>query len=619
MDTKSLNTAVGGAAEKTDAQCPLKGGRRNSNGSTIVGVLAAFVFIGIVVAGMLKNTGSQSAVSRGYGAAMEMSSTVSSGIVATEGFFLANPEDKAKDILDNMVTQQDGDYVYGGGGQKRRLSASSEQYFSSRIAGPIPPPGPHNVRAGVVIAAGKNAKGKEAKSARVFYEFGGFAFVVDVPPVTNAVFSAGEVKDANMAMTVTNGGATFLSNVTFQNAAAVFDQTAYFGGNVNFPSSSSPTFRKPAYFMGKATFQSAATFDNAAYFSDSVKFGAAATFNSDVYFGGSWTKFEGNSVTFNGRAGFDGNIETNATLSAPKDRDIYMNGNFTSSSNGKFVGAGLASQVVYYSGTVTANTKSKFTNITQGSSTNGMTALNKLKGISAANAALMTPPTVEKQTDPQLSMQPVYDAAAAGSVKILNAKDAMTSNGSTFDINTLTTAYKNALANPSSLYMGKYMVVEVTSNISFTANSGTLDANIIYIVKDGGTLDASKNFYSNTKDATTSTLVYAGAGNAKLAEFGSNGPFRGFIYIDEDNTAQNSISFSGANAKLTGAVHNFATSKPLVWNTGSTAYSMPIDFNSDVLGDFGALYNAKTGNLPPNGVVLNPDGITVRPLGYYFY
>jgi hypothetical protein len=315
-------------------------------------------------------------------------------------------------------------------------------------------------------------------------------------------------------------------------------------------------------------------------------------------------------------------------MNAPNDRDVYMNATFTSSSNGNLKGGGYPKQEVTFSEKPTAADKTKFINITlhnNGTASNGMTALGKLKGISAANAALMTPPTTESRTDPQLSVQPIYDAAAnGGSVVIHNAVGVMTKlpNTNTFDLETLRDKYEGA--DKSTFYLGTYMVIEVTSSISFSGDPGIFDANIIYIVKDGGTISAGGNFYSNSENSTTSTLVYAGAGNATLNQFGTKGNFRGFVYIDEKNCAQNHISFSGDKAKITGAIHNFSNclDKPLGWNTGASNYSMPINYDKNVLKDFGPLYQAKSGNNTSssnNGVIIKSGGIEVKPLGYYFY
>jgi hypothetical protein len=200
-------------------------------------------------------------------------------------------------------------YIYGGTNQRRELSASSEQYFSSMIKGTQKPDNVNaNVKAGFEVSAGKNSRGKAIRKAIAFYQFGNFEFQPDdMPEINNAVFSKGDVKDANAAMTVTNGDVTFLGNSKFQNAEAVFDKLAYFGGDVEFPSSSSPTFKEQAYFMGKTTFQNSTTFSNVAYFNEDVEFTASATFNTDAYFGKS-AAFKNGTVTFNGRVGFFGTI-----------------------------------------------------------------------------------------------------------------------------------------------------------------------------------------------------------------------------------------------------------------------------------------------------------------------
>lgn len=648
---------------------------KGQKGSTIVAVMAALVFIGIVVASMLKNTGSQAAASRGYGSVMDMSSTAASGIVATEGFFGTKDTERAtraKNVIDTIVqdirlgtyTER---YIYGSKTQRSPLSASSGQYFSSvptRYRQDNLTTSGGNVRAGFLVAAGKSSRGKDMQKALAYYQFDNLMKLpTGNPPVTNAFFSAGGANNADAGMIVTGGGATFLGKVSFQNVDDVyFEKEAYFGDEVTFPGNVTAQFKEKAYFMNKAVFQAGAVFDSMVYFKETsnfkwatfnsvayftkkatftdsatfndfarfdmnAEFSKKATFNYDVYFGGE-AYFMSEPVTFNGRVGFDGTINTNMTIKSPNNKDVYMNANFTSSSNGKLQGAGLDSQKVTFSSKPTDTDKAKFINITHHNGSSGMTASAKLAGISATNANKMNyQPSVNDTSrvareDPELdSIMRIYNASTSngGSVVIYNAANVMTSNGTGFDIVKLKQSYETASANPSTLYMGKFMVIEVTSSISPPANDpGIFDANIIYIIKAGGTLDMGTKFYSSSENSTASTLVYVGAGNAKLNQFGTSGNFRGFIYIDKNNTADNSLKFPGSG-KIIGAVHNFS-SRPIGWNTGVAGYSIPIEFNTDVINDFATLYKPKDDGSSNGEVVFQPirNYIEVKPLGFYF-
>jgi hypothetical protein len=524
------------------------------------------------------------------------------------------------------------------------------------------------VKAGFQVEAGKSPKGKGMRTARVFYQFGNLMeeSTEGGPMGTNAVFSAGSIENQDAGIAVKGGGATFLGDVSFQNQPSSFEEEAYFGGVTKFPGqpvaftqnawfmnvavfqgtatfksdvyfnntsefAQTSEFKQLSYFMGVATFKGAATFTDLARFANNAEFSTSATFNYDAYFGME-AYFQGGSVTFNGRVGFDGTIKTNLTMNSPNDRDVYMNATFVNGYGGKLKGINILSQEVTFSEKPSATDKARFINITHhngGNASTGMTAVAKLAGITsnATKMKLPTPPTVEKRTDPELSTAPIYKASTlqGGSVVIHNAETAMTSNGSTFDIVKLQQTYNTALTNKATLYKGTHMVIEVTSSIAFSSEpTEPFDANIIYIIKDGGTLDASNKFYKSSENSNASTLIYVGADNATLEQFGTSGIFRGFIYIDKENTAKNSLSFPKTGS-IIGAVHNFATKFPMGWNTGGSA--MSITFSKEVISNFATLYPCKencgsggSGGSGGNVVFQNgKNSIEVKPLGFYFY
>lgn len=458
-----------------------------------------------------------------------------------------------------------------------------------------------------------------------------------------------------------NGKAYFLAGADFNggNESINFNDSAYFDGSgpagtITFHSPSK--FHNVAQFMKAATFKNDVTFNKWAYFGNTATFdGAAGTFLGETYFGDLVT-FNNKVSVFRHRLAIEKNIKTNKVIESQKDSDgnkydVLISGQFATgpgTEGGGIKGNGASNHALLYkSGAFTASDIAKCTNFgadevkANGDLNNGVWASGKLKYIKPEGEkgnvsnlmatptaptlpTIPTPPTVESRRDPELSIAEVYKDTANGGVKIHKAKDVMTVNGSTFDIDKLRQSYATALASPNNLYNRKYMVIEITTIIAFRnlpAGSApdTLDANIIYIIKNGGTLDAATNFYTNSSDtANTSTLIYVGTGNAKLEQFGTSGVFRGFIYIDRGNTANNSLKFPG-KGKIIGAVHNFST-VPLGWNTGTPGYSIKVVFDPDVISGFGTLYPPPPGSPPPGGgVTIKPGGLDVTPLGYYFY
>ncbi|MDR2692889.1 MAG: hypothetical protein LBB74_01575 [Chitinispirillales bacterium] len=754
----------------------LLAGACKNGGSTIVGVMAALVFIGIVTGFMVKNTGAQSAASAGYGSVMTMQSTAASGVVATEGFF-SNDSAKGLAFIDTIVRFGGGDkFVFSGtaANQRRRLSSSSNQYFSSKKTGQIQnnlTASGGDLKAGFQVAAGKNAKGKALKTAMAFYQFENLKREVVAGSVgaKNAMYSQKGITNADAGLTIdSGGGATFMSYAKFQNAAAVFDQTAYFGGgayfmkdsarfkdkayfvdtltktefhvkaifdsvvifkgpvqflssatfkqgayflkgvsftngtasfngtayfsdSASFASNNPATFQQRAYFTGKVRFEATATFQNSAsayfggdavfassalfnsvvqfdgkptfngnvtfekwvYFGANVVFGSAGTFRGETYFGNTVT-LGGSNLNFYHRVGFEGNVFLNgkvikSNMDADGNKyDVSIGGKITDQwrDQGKIEGilqslpaTGSKAHDVYYTSNfgnlypANWNALDVFNNFANKKLDTETTVWRRFTYIN--KDSLKTPiPTIplvpadSARRDPQLSIQQIYnaDTAHGGNVVILNAIQAMTTNGSTFDMVKLRQTYTNA--NRSTFYNGTHLVIEITSSITVNNSVANefFDANIIYIIKAGGTLNAGGgNFYSNTDSATTSTLIYVGSGNATLQQFGTKNTFRGFIYIDSlNNATTNSIHFStGGKAKIIGAVHNFSRTSGFEWNTGSSGYSTPIEFNTSVLGAFASLYPSVGGGTPSSNdnVTLrnNSHGIDVKPLGVYFY
>jgi hypothetical protein len=587
---------------------------RANGGSAIVGVLAALTFIGLVVAAMVRNTGAQAANSGGYASALTMHSTARSGIVATESFFLNNGGGDGMGLafinkVKNGAAGADDSVIYGKGNRQAELSAKTGQYFSSKLKKLSPVPGAAAFNSDFEVAAGKKPTGKEARKARAFYRLDNLAAASQGAPVANAIFSAGPVNNADAGMNVTGGGATFLDNVSFQNYPSAFEKSAYFGGNTKFTSGNDQvTFKDKAYFAKEAEFKGAATFDGAACFGgDKTEFNKTVAFNDNAYFDKTAVFQNTVGTEFKKNVGFNGAIQTNDQLSVCKN--VYMNGNFANSYNGKInKTGGAADDTLFYTDGNIADTARFVGFSNKKNSGAGIDAPGKLNlGMDGMKDSL--------RRDPQLNISNIPQSI------IKSAAEAMTGNpsGGNFDINKLNSAYG---ATPTSeLYNGEYLVVRVERNkhINFTSmNPGTFNNKIIIIIEDGATLNAGTRFY--TSGANSNTLVYAGPGNAQLEQFGADGLFRGFIYIDALNTAQNSIQFRG-NGRIQGAVHNFSK-KPLGWNGGANLANkaIPIDFDADALNGFGSLYPSAAGTPGAGDIsVISGKQIDIRPLGYYFY
>lgn len=197
-------------------------------GSTIVGVLVATVFMGIVVGSMVKNTGSQSAASRSYGAMHVASSTISSGMIETERYLAsAAGTAVAQGIIQRHVNGESlsgaAPYLLHSNGQKRYLvnaATTPDQMYSSQIERVIPQ---NNSRifAAVDLKSGRHASGdRTIREAMTFGVLGNVTLVPQnvTPPSSpsggkNALFIGGSTNViANVPLNI-DGKATFMSNL----------------------------------------------------------------------------------------------------------------------------------------------------------------------------------------------------------------------------------------------------------------------------------------------------------------------------------------------------------------------------------------------------------------------
>jgi len=375
---------------------------------------------------MVRNTGAQSAASRGYGSAMVMSSTVSSGIVATEGYFLntANADAMLGKINDAIAGNQPYIYIENGG----RKKLAKEQFFSSQLVAFDK----DSKIATFDIKSGKNAKGKAVDSARVFY-------TMDVELVggnygaKNAVRFNCNLSDGNNGMEVTNGSATFEKSVKFQNAAAIFHGDAFFNEDVEFANSGyGNKFYDKAYFGGNSTFRAGAT----------------------------------NGSLFNNDVGFNGNISTGGVTSQfiTSDGNVYLNGNFGNYNPYNPPGGGFNVETGLQIKSNTGNKNFYYTdNLSTIDNVTGFqnkTNMNSMAGNYILNQLHIV--TLESRKDPEIEMNNIP------AEKIQSAASAATTSGGNFSVLKLEESYK-AAKEAGTLYNG-HLVLKVKSgdpNINF--------------------------------------------------------------------------------------------------------------------------------------------------------
>ncbi|MDR0331461.1 MAG: hypothetical protein LBH93_07125 [Chitinispirillales bacterium] len=603
---RTAKTAFNGGRGREIAFKGEKGGQgagagwRQNGGSTIVGVLAALVFITVVAAFMVKNTGAQAAASVGYTTDLTMHSTVYSGVMATESFCL-NSADSVNKVLLRYVKENGGgnNYFIFGKNAKAKERLNANQFFSSELLEYKR----FDKTAQFVVNSAKSGSGKSMKKASVFYNLRNSYIKTSSRRHKNAFFLGGSLVDGNVGLEA-YGDVTIAGDAKFQNYAGVFHGEAYFGGNVNIQHPGT-IFHDKVYVEGNAVFQN---------------------------FSATHTVFE-NGVGLNGNFSTEGNANPIRV-----DGNVYLKGDMLgSNSTIKSVGGGdtlfhteqlkvandsckaqnnrneaCALHGVLANGHITASRMQDF------AATQDKGTADALSSQKILQSMEMSP--IEDRKDPQLDISKIPDKY------IKNAYESVSRSGGNFDVNKLNESYAAAQEN-NELFMG-HLVLKVGKDDpmlnwpSTTANS-TFNDKVIFIIEDDSQKfgNVAGSFYNSGPESTT--LIYVGGGDAHLSEFGTSGLFRGYIYVDEANTIgippnnmKNSFNWKDGSS-IQGAVHNFS-SGPFLWNAGNPT---PIHFDEDVLNEYSAIIRDADGGGDDEASFVEIDDPRIYPIpgGFYFY
>jgi hypothetical protein len=586
-------------------------------------VLIALVFIGIVTAAMLRNTGSQSGASVGYGTMQTAAMNVKSGMVATESFFEnSNDPDNVLELIQNAL---DNDSPFVGPKNKNVIG---NEWFSSRLI---------NVNGSgddadyyFEIKSGRKG-GRALKTAHAFYTAdnsdGGGVTITNTMKykAENAVYMKGNLGDGNDGMEV-YGSVTFEGAVKFQNKQSIFHNDAYFNKGVDILKT--PEFHDKAYFNDYLNLQNISgtvspMFGSAVGINGnfSTQNNTTIKFNSDVWFNGDFiapngTRDDGIKLdTDNSNNNFYYSdkipMEKSATkcdelcamaLPCPHSQYGYGCNNHPVKQSTRITGFGNINETSAYLGSSsTANIREKM----------GMDAL-------------------EDRRDDELSIDIIPETKM---YTVANVKSAQvpgsSSNCNDFSVMCIEAKWEEA-KSAGNLYED-HLVVKVSASdyisnyLSSTNPPGILNKKIILILDDGAVLGGK--FFKTGPES--STMIYVGK-NAQLNDFSINGAFHGLIYIDSENVPtlnKNSIK-SGANDTLVGALHSFSD-KSFLWNTGDGSKPSVIKHDPNVLKNFSTLVKCKSEPCVPNKQTVDwteeakndPDKkrVRLRAAGYYFH
>jgi hypothetical protein len=622
--------------------------KQNSNGSAIVGVLAALVFIGIVVAVMVSNTGSQSAASRGYGSATLMSSTVSSGITATESYFF-NPANaniitsKMQDIIDNPTSKP---FILGSANGKQKLADG--QYFRSRLIAF----NENIMRAVFEVESGKNEKGKSLKTARAFYSVKGLEISSGGSfPGNSTLFMGGNMQASNKSMRV-KGYATFMDDFTTNDG----------GSGITFEPD-------PITGAGNVLFNAAVNINDA-----SVKFKTPAFFNDDVVI----PRYT-NDTMFYTNAGFNKNISTERSLKylgvvgnmwikeglrtrsfengRAKDPVTYIDQSSEFNVRIKGYGSGAAESNLYYTDSLPAkNTdgtydssncasmgideyrcfslQNSLSNIAYNGNKSNFDApeiLDKLGMANEADAVRASSGNSKMAAEFRKDCEPILNPQnIAGAGKQFLTLDSLipyfTGGGqwsaASVSLNDINGWYKKyPEVDYPQYYNEGHLLVKLNGSLAFNdAANKTFDNKIAFIVDDGYNINSK--YYNSGPDA--STLIYAGQKGQLNMEFQKN--FRGLIYVDDSNECgigpngspgynkQNTFTW-GPDCEIEGAVLLKGQGR-MNWNTSAGGPAVFIR-NEGILKAFAGFVSGGSGS-GDKTVGVKPGGIILKRLGYYY-
>jgi len=597
-----------------------------------------------------------------------MASTVKSGMVATESFFSRNPmtpTDSAKvfGVLNYALADDNHKpfipFVGNNYENNEKVGIAGDQFFSSRlwkISGNNDKP-----IGKFEVISGKSKKGKGLKKAFAYYyidsvkiepdgDFGG----------KSTVLIDGTLQAGSDGLNI-KGYASFAKSFSMNQTGKpiLFEPDENGEGNVFFNgpvdiAESNIRFKTPTFFNDDAKIQK---YSNDTVFYTNVGFNKnISTPSSDPLSvnGNIWVKEGFKPAEFvNGYATggyvndptpthndtkFEG-LGTNRTLHYTNSLPVYgppcdysNQNSFTTPGLCNVHGITLSQHFGHQSGPA-----SMLTNINMAAESN-LTTADILDNIgmngeaTAARTNLSNPNAAYNAriaNEPFLSMDRIQRATNDNEgygKKFLNLTELMkpcgtcaplsSTDGAGVSFSNVTNWYTTyPQAQFPQYYYNDHLLIKVDTDISFndasiSSSNNTFNNKIIFWAED----KAINTPYYNSGD-NASTLIYIGE-NGKISNFGTEGAFRGLIYMDPANEGNEHNFKWGANSSIDGAVLLRGSNAEINWNNSGSSSMTPITRNEELLKAFAGLTE---GGVPSKNVAKKIGDIKLRPIGYYFY
>lgn len=529
---------------------------RQNSGSTIVGVLAALVFIGVISTFMVTNTRSQSNASTGYSSMKTVSTSTVSGLIGTEAFFSQTDSLTKEEITSKlMLVSETGTPEWL---LPSFMTIAGEQKFKSQLISF----NTSDMQAQVEVT-GRGKSGTERQSVG-YYKLGNLTLQTGGTP-KYGLYARGNLTNVDRGIDVSGD--------------------ILIGGRMHVNSGTS-TFR------GKFA---AGVLDNSSYSS----LDADVAFEDNAYFAGGMY-VNSPDLTFEKKVGFEeiqGGPDPSSSL-PPSGTATYVSG-----------GNLLLEDDGYFNGQVDGS----------GNPIDMDTTNSAFHSENSFNEHLLRNKSTVQKQDPfpdlpsLLQMPGSNDTVSALSMDSLdNSKIVTYSNDKTLTVAELNDLYDN---KPKVTLGGdEYLVVKLEKGGSINQASETFNKKLILWVSHGD-FNVNGGFYNSGDDANT--LVYVN-GNGKLNGMGTNGLFRGLIHVESSfgNPHLYNTYEWGPDAVLEGALHHVSDQQIQINGNETGSRALRIKYEKEAISPFNSLRTDTPSSATPQ-LVINSQ-ISPVPFAYYF-
>jgi len=579
-------------------------------------------------------------------------------MIATESYFEKSANEDTILAKVEAALKGDSQYIYGNGTGKEKLA--DNQFFSSKLIN-VNDDDMKRPIGQFEITSGKNEKGKNLKKALAYYyidnveieyvgEFSGNSTILMGSPMQGGNYGMHVKGHANFknSYTINNKGkgVLFEEDCGTEEKPKPCEGSVFFNGGVGIEESQIE-FKTPTFFNSNVVLKD---YENGTVFYDKVGFNkniyvqgknkTALGVQNDMWLGEGFSGMSYGQIITGNESPYYSN-PNNYNTNDPAE-GIKFNGSGTS--NLYYDIEKLPVNSPNYVGNVPDWARLKVNDDGSPILSNVFSGFNNLENIHSENittdgilngmgwntiVTAVAEGEFESYYDARTKDEPTLNMNNIGEGKaFVNLSDIIDGEGIvTLDALNRWCDGNHENISSENFYNGHLLINVNTTQVSFgytTAGAiGTTPfptppgQDMVFNKKVIFKLDnstASSGYFNSGSNA--STLFYAGQ-NGKFNGFGTEGAFRGLIYIDDENLQEHVFDW-GANSSIDGAVLLKGGTR-VNWNAENASRpgtATLITRNQDLLNPFAGLTN---GGVSSDKVAKQTGHIKLKPLGYYFY